>query len=70
MLWTILVGKGPPEDFPDVCHVIQADCEALEHSTAEGRQKQSGQGGRHGREGGTLALWAGQRAMVPGVSRT
>lgn len=46
MLGTILVGKGPLEDLPDVLHVVQADCKALEHSTAKGRQGQSGQGGR------------------------
>ena len=37
VLGTILVGKGPLEDLPDVRHVIQADCKALEHRTAEGR---------------------------------
>lgn len=46
VLGTILMGKGPLEDLPDVLHVVQADCKALEHSTAEGRQGQSGQGGR------------------------
>lgn len=46
VLRTILVGKGPLEDLPDVLHVVQADCKALEHSTAKGRQGQSGQGGR------------------------
>lgn len=61
VLGTILVGKGPLEDLPDVLHVVQADCKALEHSTAEGRQGQSGQGG--------LALWAGRRVTVPAVSR-
>lgn len=38
VLGTILVGKGPLEDLPDVFHVIQADRKALEHGTAEGRQ--------------------------------
>lgn len=42
VLGAVLVGEGPPEDFPDIFHVIQADCEALEHNTAEGRQGQTG----------------------------
>lgn len=39
VLGTILVGKGPLEDLPDVSHVVHTDGIALEHSTAGDRQE-------------------------------
>lgn len=42
MLRAISVSEGPVEDLPDVCHVVHADSKAPEHSTAKGRQGQSG----------------------------
>lgn len=56
MLGTILVGKGSLEDLPDILHVVHADSKALEHGTAEGRQGQSGQGGCHRWDGGSLSI--------------
>lgn len=44
VLRTILVGKGPLEDLPDICHVVHTDGKSLEHGTARGRQGQSGWG--------------------------
>lgn len=69
VLGTILVGKGPLEDLPDISHVVHANGIALEHSTAKGGQGQSGQGGCQRREGGSLVPQVGQRMMVPAVSR-
>lgn len=37
------MGKGPIEDLPDVYHVVHTDSKTLEHSTAKGKQGQSGQ---------------------------
>lgn len=56
VLGTILVGKGSPEDLPDILHVVHTDGKALEHSTAKGGQGQSGQGGCHRWGGGNLSM--------------
>lgn len=42
MLRAISVSEGPVEDLPDVYHVVHTDSKAPEHSTAKGRQGQSG----------------------------
>lgn len=47
------MGKGPIEDLPDVYHVVHADGKALEHSTAKGKQGQSGQAKVVGEKGDT-----------------
>lgn len=54
VLGTILVGKGPLEDLPDILHVVHTDGKSLEHGTAEDAQGQSGQSGCHRWEG---AAW-------------
>lgn len=54
VLGTILVGKGPLEDLPDILHVVHTDSEPLEHGTAEDGQGQSGQSGCHRCQGAWL----------------
>lgn len=60
MLGTILVSKRTLEDLPDVRYVIQADCKALEHSTAEGRWGSQARGGVVGGKGATWLYGQGR----------